>query len=132
MIERKCPICGDVIIGRVDKKYCGDQCRATANKGKRSSWEGAILDTNRNLRKNRTILKTLCPHGKAVVRKEVLDAMQFDYGLFTDIYLTRQKQIYYYCYDFGFMPILEKGIQKVLIVTKRPHIEEWDPWRIVL
>ena len=25
--KRKCPVCGEPVIGRADKKYCSDECR---------------------------------------------------------------------------------------------------------
>ena len=30
-MEKNCPECGEHIIGRVDKKFCSDQCRASHN-----------------------------------------------------------------------------------------------------
>ena len=128
MVNRKCPSCGEIIVGRIDKRYCCDQCRALANKSIRMSSESIIQATNRILRKNRSILKSLCPVGKAIVRKEVLDAMQYDLNVFSSIYLTGKKQTYYFCYDYGFTPIVEKGIPKALIVTRQSYAEPLNPW----
>ncbi len=29
--ERFCPVCGDKVVGRSDKKFCCDECRSYAN-----------------------------------------------------------------------------------------------------
>ena len=131
IIARKCPVCGDPLVGRSDRKYCSDQCRSLENHKKKQESERPILETNRILRKNRSILKTLCPAGKASVRREVLDAMGYDVQVFSSIFLTGNKNIYYLCYDYGFTPILENGIEKALIITRQDYMNFRNPWKFV-
>lgn len=126
-----CPICHETFSGRADKKYCSDQCRALANNDKKIKNQHALIQTNQALRKNRTILKTLCPHGKATVRKEVLLAMGFQFDFFTSIFVTNTKQVYYLCYDFAYSPIVEREIEKALIVTRQEYMKNWNPWKSV-
>lgn len=128
MVQRKCPSCTQIILGRSDKKYCSDQCRSIANKATRLSSESIIQSTNKILRKNRSILKHLCPVGKAVVRKEVFDAMQYDVTVFSSMYRTRKNQIYFFCYDYGFTAIMDKEIPKALIVTRQDYTQSLNPW----
>lgn len=78
------------------------------------------------------ILKTLCPEGKSVVRKDVLDNLGYRTDLFTSLFMTSKKQIYYLCYDYGFTPIIERGIHKVLIISRQPYMSPWDPWKYVI
>jgi hypothetical protein len=127
----KCPTCNNPIVGRADKKYCSDQCRYLANNKNKFQAERPILDINRVLRKNRSILKALCPVGKATVRRDILDAMGYDVRVFSSLFLTSKKQIYYVCYDFAFTPILDNNIEKALIVTKQDYMNSWDPWKYV-
>lgn len=131
MSKLKCPICNNPLIGRADKKYCSDQCRYLANNKNKFQAERPILDINKVLRKNRSILKALCPVGKATVRRDVLDAMGYDVRVFSSLFLTSKKQIYYVCYDFAFTPILDNNIEKALIVTKQDYMNSWDPWKYV-
>lgn len=131
MSKLKCPICNNPVIGRADKKYCSDQCRYLANNKNKFQAERPILDINKVLRKNRSILKALCPVGKATVRRDVLDAMGYDVRVFSSLFLTSKKQIYYVCYDFAFTPILDNNIEKALIVTKQDYMNSWDPWKYV-
>lgn len=129
MNARTCPICQTPILGRADKKYCSDQCRALANNEKKMESQRILIATNQVLRKNRTILKTLCPQGKAIVRKEVLTSMGFNLTKFTSIFVTATKQVYYICYDYGYTPILEGQTEKAVIVSWYEYVKNWDPWK---
>lgn len=129
MNTRTCPICQDPIFGRTDKKYCSDQCRALANNKKKMEAQQILLVTNQILRKNRTILKTLCPQGKATVRKEVLMSMGFNLDNFTSIFVTGSKQVYYLCYDYGYLPIMEGSTEKALIISRQDYMTGWNPWK---
>ncbi len=131
MANRKCPICDSALIGRIDRKYCSDQCRYQGNNKNKYDFERPILEINSKLRRNRSILKTLCPAGKATVRKEVMLAMGYDITLFSSLFLTTKKQVYYLCYDYGFTPLKEKGVEKALIITKQEYMNTWDPWKFV-
>lgn len=71
----------------------------------------------------------LCPEGKATVRKSVLVKLGYSFDHFTGIFVTRKREAYYLCYDYGFLPILEKGIEKVLIIGRQKFMNDWDPWR---
>ncbi|WP_420318762.1 hypothetical protein [Ekhidna sp.] len=128
-----CLSCKEPIQGRADKKFCSDQCRSTYNNQNKKPHEEAIKKLNAQLRKNRTILKTLCPTGKATVRREVLAELGFSFRHFTSAYGASSK-LYYLCYDYAFMPINERSqehgtmIQKVLIVQQQDFMKSFDPW----
>jgi len=111
-----CQVCGQLVIGRSDKKYCSDQCRAQVNnvKKKADTGERLMQDINRTLRKNRSILKTLSPLGKTTTRKEYLVLQGFDFRYYTHQYHTRQGNIYNFCYEYGYLLLPE---EKVLIVN---------------
>ena len=129
-----CLTCGEALQGRIDKKFCSDQCRASYNNRNRKPHENAIKILNAQLRKNRTILKTLCPLGKATVRREVLLEMGFSFRHFTSIY-GNKSSTYFLNYDYGFMPIVEQSItdgttvQKVVIVQQQSFMKDFDPWK---
>ena len=126
--QQKCLHCGDHLTGRSDKKFCTDHCRSAYNNQNKSVHENAILQVNSQLRRNRTILKSLCPVGKATVRKEVLSEMGFSFRHFTSMYGSRNN-FYFLCYDYGFKPIKENhSIEKVLIIQQQPYMKKFDPW----
>lgn len=118
-MDGKCLKCGKTIIGRSDKKFCDADCRNTYNNQLKSKAEKFIIDTNRILRKNRSILKQLNPIGRSTVRREYLELSGFDFDHFTRIYRTNGGNAYYMCYEFGYM---HADNEKVLIINQQPYM----------
>ena len=114
-----CLQCGEKIIGRSDKKFCNAQCRNTYNNLLKSEAEKLIIESNRILRKNRTILKQLNPIGKSTVPREYLELAGFDFDHITRIYRTQGGNTYYMCYEFGYMYVDE---EKVLIINQQDYM----------
>lgn len=126
--ERKCVECGKILHGRTDQRFCADYCRnAYHNRFKRPD-EQYIKEVNGRIRRNRRILKELCPEGKAMVRREVLEIKGYDYRYFSAIYTA--KKTYFLCYDYGFAPIIDNGKEKVLIIHKQNYMDQYvlNPW----
>lgn len=115
-MERKCLECGEVLMGRADKKFCNDQCRSAHYQRKNVVTEGLIRTTNNQLRKNYTILKALNKDGKTKVKQATLLKEGFIFGLITGIYTTRENKTYYFVYDQGYLPI--ENDYYVLVVNK--------------
>jgi len=131
MDQEVCLYCATELKGRSDKKYCDDTCRARHHNKTRRKSEQMITAVNKQARKNRRILKTLSPQGKATIRKSVLDEMGFDFYLFTSLYKSK-KQLYYLIYDFGFSPIIDhNGIEKIVIIKRQPYMKNlgFEMWR---
>ena len=132
-----CLQCGKTLVGRSDKRFCDAYCRNSYNNLHKSRYEQKIQATNSAIRRNRTILKTLCPVGKATVRREVLDKMGFSFRHFTSLHGSITKS-YFLCYDYAFMPIIEKSmtdqspVQKVLIIQQQEFMRSFDPWEYLL
>ncbi len=124
-----CKQCGKELVGRRDKRFCDAYCRNTYNNLNKHEDEKFLQKLNSTLRKNRRILKTLCPEGKAKVRKEVLDHMGFDYRYFTSMF--KSNSLYYLCYDYGFSPQIEGGVDKALIIHRQEYMDKlgFDVWR---
>jgi len=111
------------------QKADNDQCRSQYNNRVQRDHERKIQLVNHHIRKNRCILCHLCPEGKATVRKDILDAMGYNYNRFSHLYKSK-NQLYYFSYDFGFTPIDQNGIAKVLIVKHQDYMDKFslDPW----
>ena len=116
-----CQVCDTKLAGRIDKKYCSDQCRAQLNNRKKKSdlREKMILDINRILRKNRSILKVSSPLGKTTTRQEHLLMQGFNFKHFTHQYKTQKGNTYHFCYDFGYLLLPD---EKVLIVNWQSYM----------
>ena len=105
MEERQCLECGDAIYGRVDKKFCSDQCRNTHNNKLNSDSNNYVRNVHNVLRKNRRILEELNPNGKGKSTKTKLVAKGFDFTYHTSTYTTKAGATYYFCYEFGYLPL---------------------------
>jgi len=125
-----CLYCEKEIKGRIDKKFCDSYCRNTYNNRTKNTDEKNIALINKIIRKNRRILKILCPIGKAIVRKEVMDAMGFNYDHFSGFFNTK-KGLYYINYDYGFSPMVEKGVEKAIIIQKQDYMSNYSPWKYI-
>ena len=128
--SRLCLECNEKLTGRSDKRFCDAYCRNAYHNRHKADDELLIKTTNQHIRRNRRILKTLCPVGKATVRKEVLDQMGYDYRYFSSLFKT-STMTYYLVYDYGFAPISDKGTDKVLIVQHQDYMNQpgFDIWR---
>ncbi len=105
MEKRKCIECGYEFFGRSDKKFCSDQCRNTYNNKLKRDVNNYVRSINNTLRKNRRILESLNPKGKAKVHKNKLMLNGFNLDYFTNVYKTKSGKTYYFCYEQGYLPI---------------------------
>lgn len=116
MEKRLCLNCSLPVAGRTDKKFCDDACRSNYH-GKFSNTDAAyVKQINLQLKRNRKILLTLNPDGKAKVSRKELLAQGFDFQYFTGIYKTGKNACYYFCYEMGYL-LLEHDF--VLLVRKK-------------
>ena len=56
MSERKCLVCGEKLLGRIDQKYCSDHCRNAYNNLLNRDSKNLVRNINNKLRKNYRIL----------------------------------------------------------------------------
>lgn len=119
-MRKQCIECNEEFVGRADKKFCSDQCRSSYHNRLNSDKVNLVRNINNTLRKNRRILEELNPTGKATVVKDKLLEKGFNFNYFTNIYQTKTGNIYYFCYDFGYM---EFKPSVFTIVKRQKYIE---------
>ena len=109
--------CGELVRGRSDKKFCNDYCRNAFNNQLKKS-NGHVRVINTILGKNHRILERLLPEGKKTSRisKENLYRLGFQFTYITHTYTNKEGKTYYYCYDYGYLPL---GNDWYLIVKKK-------------
>jgi len=100
--EKSCFECGASIKGRMDKKFCSDQCRSMYNNRLNSDETNYVRNVNNTLRKNRRILMALNPEGTNRVSHQRLRSAGFDFAHFTSVYTNRDGVQYFYCYEHGY------------------------------
>lgn len=104
-MERLCLDCHAVLNGRADKKFCDDQCRTNYNNKIRTEHNSYLNEVNRILKKNRDILRNKNPEGKIKLKRETLVRKGFDFTYHTHTYATQKGQVYYFCYEQGYLPL---------------------------
>ena len=117
MERKKCLECGAPVLGRSDKKFCGDHCRNSHNNRLNREVRNLIRNTNNGLKRNYRTLSGLNSKGKTRVPRAWLARENFDFGLFTSIYTTKAGKVYYFVYDQGY---LELGNDLFLLIRKAP------------
>ena len=100
-----CLDCEKPLMGRVDKKFCDDNCRNNFNNKRNRDTNNLVRNVNGILRRNRRVLEKLVPDEKRKVKKSTLDTEGFNYQYFTNTYQTKTGQTYYFCYDYGYLPL---------------------------
>ncbi len=105
MENKTCPECGGAIRGRLDKKFCSDLCRHSFNNRNRISNNMYVRQINSILLRNRNILAEMIPLDSARVSKYKLTDKGFNFNYFTSLYTTKKGQTYFYCYEYGYMPV---------------------------
>lgn len=116
MSANRCPQCQNPIIGRSDKKYCSDDCRALANRQKQRIARQPSVITNQILWNNREALRTLWTQRPTMVSRDTLLSSGYNFDFHTNLHITAGGNIYYVCYDFGFQPCVVSGMKMALIV----------------
>ena len=121
--SKTCLNCGAVIKGRADKKFCDDQCRNTFNNAQNSDSNNYVRNVNNLLRKNRRILEELNtdPSGKTKIPRSrlLLKGFQFDY--ITNVLHTRAGKTYYFCYEYGYLPLDDDWVMLVKRNDDKQH-----------
>jgi len=99
-----CRQCGQALHGRLDKKFCDDQCRSVFNNHLNSDITSTMRSINYILRKNRRILAAILPPaGKIKITKDKLREAGFDFRYSTHCSEDQRGRTYKVCYDYGYL-----------------------------
>ena len=104
---KTCLTCDKPLKGRSDKKFCDDYCRNNYNNQLKSITTNQMRNVNNALSKNRRILEDLIPAGEEMAKttQEKLVQKGFLFKYVTHLYTTKANKTYYYCYDYGYLPL---------------------------
>lgn len=101
--DRHCQECGLILIGRSDKKFCSDQCRASFHNREYSQNSESIRRVNRVLKRNRFVLGKLAEQGKFQINKKKLEEMGFNFDFYTHLRKKKDGSKVFYCYETGYL-----------------------------
>lgn len=104
---KHCLSCGKPVKGRTDKKFCDDYCRNNYNNQLKSNSTNLIRNVNNALGKNRRILESIIPDGEEIIKttKDRLLQKGFQFKYITHTYTNKKGNIYFFCYDLGYLPL---------------------------
>ncbi|WP_262246389.1 hypothetical protein [Parapedobacter soli] len=115
-MERRCMDCGEPVVGRADKKFCDDACRANYNNRRNSEESGYLRKVNNILKRNRRILAKLSPEGGRKVKWQALIDEGFNFNYITDMNEPTEACQYRFCYEYGYLLL---DADEVLLVRRK-------------
>jgi len=120
-----CANCKTELEGRVGKKFCSDYCKSNHNYEKNKGKENSLFKKIANqLKLNRRLLRDFNRAGKSTVRKEKLIEAGFDPNYFTHYWKNQKGDIYLFCFEFGFLKVVEGGKTKYVLVEHQKYMEK--------
>jgi len=102
-ITRLCLDCNSPLHGRIDKKFCDDQCRSSYNNEIKAANNGMIKSVNLILKRNRDILEKLNLGEETKVSGSKLMASGFHFNYHTHSYINHNGSICTFCYEYGYI-----------------------------
>ena len=116
-----CRECSKPLKGRTDKKFCDDYCRNSFNNKINSDSNAYVRNLNNILRRNRRILEELLPSNEELVkttRQRMVDK-GFIFKYMTHTYTNKKGNIYYFCYEYGYLHLEENWC----LIVKRNEVK---------
>ncbi|HLT88810.1 MAG TPA: hypothetical protein VKZ57_14575 [Sphingobacterium sp.] len=121
MEKRMCLACGEPVVGRSDKRFCHDACRNAYNNKRNSLPNSFVRKINDILKRNRQVLgKVLGKEKMQKVSREKLLSKGFDFDFFTNQFSNTKGQIYFFVYEYGYLPLDEE----VFLVVRQKTSEQ--------
>jgi hypothetical protein len=111
--KRICPECKEPIIGRKDKKFCGDVCRTAYHNNVSHQSDSSMRAINKVLIKNRRILLEVTSKRSKGNTTDVhfLQDLGFDFSYYTHCRPYRSSQVIVFCYEVGYIRNEENKVQ---------------------
>jgi hypothetical protein len=118
--SKTCVACDKRLKGRVDKKFCDDYCRNNYNNRLNSDATPLVRNINNALRRNRRILEEILDGSEkpVTIPKKKLLEKGFHFRYYTHN-LTSGRGVYYFCYDYGYLPVTNQPEVFLVVKEKR-------------
>lgn len=120
---KKCLNCKESITGRSDRKFCSDYCKSNYHYEKKKHQEKSLFKKiDQQLKLNRRLLKDFNKAGKSTIRVEKIIAAGFNPKYFTHYWKNNKRDIYLFCYEYGFLKRTENGKAKYILVQWQDYM----------
>ena len=120
--NKKCPVCGTLLKGRSDKKYCSVKCKSIHQYEQRQETETFFLKVDRQLKINRKLLKRYNNSGFTTIRRSELITQGFDPKFFTHYWKNKKGEVYLFVYEYGFLGTRNNDKEKYVLVTWQDYM----------
>ena len=122
---RACLNCGEEMEGRSDKKFCNPYCKSSFHYEKTKNNESNLYQTiDRQLKRNRRLLKQFNKAGYASLRVDKLDKEGFDANFFTHYWKSKKGEVYLFCYEYGFIKKKINSIDKYILIEWQSYMKK--------
>lgn len=123
-MDRLCLSCGKKVEGRVDKLFCSAYCKTSYHYLKNKQNNATRFQViDKQLKRNRAILKHFHKTGMTTILKEELLVKGFDPNYFTNYWKNSKQEVYLFCYEYGFLHLKNNEKEKYLIVDWQPYMQ---------
>ncbi|MDF4223019.1 hypothetical protein PXC01_15550 [Maribacter sp. M208] len=123
-MKRVCPECNNEVIGRTDKIFCSVKCKSIHQYEKSQIENTFYFSVDKQLKRNRKILKRYNKSGFTTIRKSILLEEGFNPKFFTHYWKNQKNDVYLFCYDFGFLKTTKNGVTKYVIVQWQDYMNK--------
>lgn len=120
--KNSCLVCGELLVGRPEKRFCSSKCKSAHQYEVRKQNESFFFKIDRQLKTNRKILKKYNQSGFTTLRKSVLIEEGFNPKFFTHYWKNSKGEVYFFCYDYGFLLLKSQSKEKYLIVEWQDYM----------
>lgn len=120
---RKCPVCQQKLVGRADKKFCSIKCKSLYHYERKQESEQFYNTVEKQLKRNRKILKTYNKAGIATVHQQTLLEEGFNPRFFTHYWKNPKGEVYLFVYEYGFLKVKQNTKNKYVLVQWQSYME---------
>lgn len=120
-----CTYCKQPLNGRVDKRFCNPHCKSAFHyRQERAEGVSEYARIDKQLKKNRKLLRRFNQAGKATIRADELISAGFDPNYFTNYWKSEKGDVYLFCYEYGFLKRKELGKIKFVLVKWQAYMSK--------
>ncbi len=111
-MSRTCLRCGAPLHGRIDQKFCSDDCRTDYHNEQRRLREKELREVNRILSGNWRILSENLRNGRARISVPELASQNFNFQIYTATQRRFPGRRTYWCYNCAYT-VSRSGIVRI-------------------
>jgi hypothetical protein len=123
MSVKLCLQCSKVLEGRSDKIYCDAYCKSSYQYQKSKTETPQFYNkVDKQLKRNRRLLKQYNKAGKATVKATILKNEGFNPNFFTHFWKNNKNEVYLFVYEYGFLKKKEGNKDKYVLVKWQDYM----------